>query len=121
MTDLPQSYPDAWTEAPFRELFLHLLPAEDAEAFRRIGLLLYLMTLEYSSHWPNPAEGGTQAELRAIVGDLRFLEGFLRLSIAPEGEGLHQDDPGARLPALASSWASELEDLAHRVESELGQ
>lgn len=119
MTDLPQSYLADWTESPFRELYLHLLPPGDAIAFRRVGELLYLMALEYSAAWPNPAEGGTRAELRAIAGDLRFLEGFLRLSIAPEAEGLHEDEPAARLPRLAAQWAVQIQDLSAEIETEL--
>jgi len=43
------------------------------------------MALEFERHWPRAPEGEILADLRAVVGDLRHVQGFLAtVSSGPE-------------------------------------
>lgn len=112
--------PTAFEDEPtFRETFLLYFPDPGAnEALRAVGELLYNMVLEYWQHWPDHPEGLTRASLRAAVGDLRHLQGFLaELATAEEGSPTPHE---AHLCRVAGEVSRELATVADRVEKELG-
>ena len=61
----------------FRETFLANFTAPgDAAALRRSGALIAEMVVEYRQYWPD-GEEYPRGELRAVLADLRYLEGYL--------------------------------------------
>lgn len=75
---VPRIKPVQFEKFPaFRETFLvHFTLPGDAEAFRTIGRLMDVMANEYRYYWPD-GDSAPQAQLRAALGDLRHLEGYL--------------------------------------------
>ena len=62
----------------FRETFLVKFTSPgDAAALRRVGQVLFLMANESQRCWPEPPSGHPRTELRAVLADLRYLEGYL--------------------------------------------
>jgi hypothetical protein len=47
------------------------------ETLRGLGDLLYTMALEYTRHWPHEPNGSFFHQVRAVLADLRHLEGWL--------------------------------------------
>jgi hypothetical protein len=50
---------------------------EDNAALRQVGQLLYSMALETNRYWPPEPEGAFVQQGRAVVADLRHLQGTL--------------------------------------------
>ncbi len=62
----------------FRETFLGIFTDPDHNAaLREIGSMVFEMALEYRGYWPDQPEGSLRSELRALVADLRFVQGHL--------------------------------------------
>jgi hypothetical protein len=81
---VPRIKPAKFEEFPaFRETFLvpFTMPG-DAEAFRTIGRLIDIMAGEYRGYWP-ALDSTPRRELRAALGDLRHLEGYLGRYLGP--------------------------------------
>jgi hypothetical protein len=105
--------PETWESyAVFRETFLVLLPPAEREAYRLLGRRLYLDRNE--AVLPDDLASGESAvvrELRAAVGDLAILAGYLGavgqdLELGPEDKSLHR---------LAQECGAVLCLLAHRI------
>jgi hypothetical protein len=62
----------------FRETTLaYFTVPEDNAALRQVGQLLYSMALETNRYWPPEPEGAFVQQGRAVVADLRHLQGTL--------------------------------------------
>lgn len=69
----------------FRETFLvGFTEPADAAAFRRVGRLLFHFLNEYRVYFPDPGERMPKPEFRAVLADLRFLEGYLGIYLGPD-------------------------------------
>ena len=60
----------------FREVFLSILPPEEAEAFRSWGNLLHTRFIDRSSYEVSQTSF-THSEMRGVLADLRFMTEFL--------------------------------------------
>ncbi|HWM91416.1 MAG TPA: hypothetical protein VN493_11685 [Thermoanaerobaculia bacterium] len=102
-----RSDPARFEDVPtFRETFLlHFTQPGDAQALRRIGRILFLMVNEHRQYWPEPAVKSPRRELRAVLADLRHLEGYLRLHLG--------DFP------IGPELAQEVREVGHRLEDAL--
>ena len=113
--------PFSWEErAVFRETFLYYFTQpEAAHVLRRVGVLLYDMTLGACGEWPEWPESQTRAELRAAVADLFQMQGFLS-SIWEDGElsaALAEDLP---LCKRALDWSRVVARVAREIDGALG-
>jgi hypothetical protein len=62
----------------FRETTLSVFTDPQANAILRgLGDLLYTMALEYTRYWPAEPDGSFFHQARAVLADLRHLEGWL--------------------------------------------
>jgi hypothetical protein len=130
MPDRPESTPDPVAIPPvidparfedfpaFRETFLGIFtdPAHNA-ALRGVGGLLFEMALEYRGYWPDQPEGIIRTELRALVADLRAIQGHLASLGEHGGPNTPQEAHHLRLSA---SLAEDVAGIASALESELG-
>jgi hypothetical protein len=102
----------------FRETFLGIFtdPAHNA-ALRGVGGLLFEIALEYRGYWPDQSEGIIRTELRALVADLRAIQGHL----ASLGEAASPNTPqeGHHM-SVAVRLAVDVRGIADTLESELG-
>lgn len=125
MSDRTQSTPqpssETWQElAPFRETFLrHLTREGDAQACRQLGSLIFEMVLDYCRHWAQSAELETVDVLRALLGDLRYLEQGLRSNVAGALETCSLDPREVPLALRAKSWAERLAVVADEIEESI--
>ena len=114
----PHFDPMEWEDfAVFRETFLSYftLPEHNA-ALRVVGNLLFDMTLAASEKWPDQPEGWLRGELRAVVADLRHLEGFLvTLAVSPS-----PDPYEGALHRTAVLMSRKIADVADHIEGKLG-
>ena len=82
--DLPPAVPAFIDPARFEDfegfrettLAVFMDPTANA-ALRALGDLLYTMALEYTRHWPHEPDGSFFHQVRAVLADLRHLEGWL--------------------------------------------
>ncbi|MBW8879010.1 MAG: hypothetical protein JF614_29060 [Acidobacteria bacterium] len=114
----PEVDPDRWERFPtFRETFLvyFTTPAHNA-ALRVVGNLLFDMTLAAWGEWPDQPEGWLRGQLRAVVADLRHLEGYL-VTLA---EAAPADAYEGALCRTAVLMSREVGDVAQNIESKLG-
>lgn len=111
--------PEKWEDFPFlREVALYHVTDLDANAIlRAFGDLLYKMMLEYSGNWPHSPEGYVRSELRAAVGDLRTVEGFL---VGMEDDAKGDDSHEGHLGRVGVRVGREIGQLAAQIEGELG-
>jgi hypothetical protein len=116
----PTLNPDAWETFPaFRETFLALVtPPGYADALRKTGEMMYSLLLESPVEWPGWTESATRTEMRAALGDLRHLQGFLA-SVGREREVSSLDAEDAYLSTLAAKLARQLRVVADGIEREL--
>lgn len=116
----PTIVPETWEEHPgFRETFLyHFTRPEDNACLRQLGRLLYELILETAGTMPYPPESATRTELRAALGDLRHVQGFLA-SVAQERKDASLSPGDEHLSALADAWAHQTGILAYQIEEEL--
>jgi len=62
----------------FRETTLAVFTDPRAnEVLRGLGDLVYTMALEHAHHWPHEPDGAFAHQVRAVLADLRHLEGWL--------------------------------------------
>ena len=114
----PDFDPMEWEDfAVFRETFLsYFTLPEHAAALRVVGKLLFDMTLAASDKWPEQPEGWLRGELRAVVADLRHLEGFLvTLAVSPS-----PDPYEGALHRMAVLMSRKLASVAEHIEGRLG-
>jgi hypothetical protein len=114
----PEVDPAKWEDFPvFRETFLvyFTLPHHNA-ALRVVGNLLLDMTLASWGDWPDQPEGWLRGQLRAVVADLRHLEGFLvTLTESPS-----PDPYEGALHRTAVLMSREIASVAEHIEKKLG-
>jgi hypothetical protein len=112
--------PKRYEEFPtFRETFLVFVTDAKANAtLRAFGKLLLDFVLATWGDWPDPPEGMFRASLRAVVADLRHIEGALTEwageDFAPATS--HEEF----LAGVGIDVAHALAELADRLEKELG-
>ena len=110
--------PPAWENfAVFRETFLaYFTRPKHAAALRVVGEMLFEMTLASWGEWPDQPEGFLRGQLRAVVADLRHLEGFLvTLTEAPS-----PDPYEGALHRTAMNMSRKLAAVAEHIEGKLG-
>jgi hypothetical protein len=110
--------PQDWEDfAVFRETFLaYFTRPKHAAALRVVGELLFEMTLASWGEWPDQPEGLLRGQLRAVVADLRHLEGFLvTLTEAPS-----PDPYEGALHRMSLLMARRLASVAEHIEGKLG-
>ena len=102
----------------FRETFLAVFtdPGYNA-ALRDVGNLVFEMALEYRGYWPDQPEGIIRSELRALVADLRVIQGHL----ASLGDAASPNSPqeGHHM-SVAARLAEDVGVAADALELELG-
>jgi hypothetical protein len=112
----PQQYEDFPT---FRETFLVFVtdPAANA-ALRGFGKLLFDGILAVWGDWPDQPEGMFRASLRAVIADLRHVQGAL---LEWTGDGFAYDTTHEEyLASVGTDVAHALGKLVDRLEGELG-
>lgn len=112
--------PGSWEDGEgFRETFLlNVTDPKFNAALRVFGATLYDMTLDYGGQWPRHAEGETRAQLRAALGDLRHLQGFLT-SLARGPQDVQLTSAEIHLCVVAGREVEKLTAIADRLEAEL--
>lgn len=120
VTPPPMIAPETWEDFQgFRESFLYHFPRpQDNTALRHLGRLLYELALETAGIMPDSGESATRTELRAAMGDLRHLEGFLT-SVSQEHREASLSPEDARLSNLATAWAWDTRRIAERIATAL--
>jgi hypothetical protein len=130
MPELPHSTPPPPSVPPtidparfedypaFRETFLLFFtdPAANA-AMRGLGRLLHELVLEFWGYWPDHPGGIFSAELRAVVADMRHVQGSLQEWTGPAFA--LEDEYETRLAGVGADVALALGELADRLEREL--
>jgi hypothetical protein len=119
---IPRIDPASWEEGEgFREtLLLHYSDPEANATLRRLGDLLFNVSLECAESWPHHAEGETRSELRAVLADLRHLEGFLA-SVGREHQVSSLSPADEVLSLFAGRQALELSRIAGEIEQAIGE
>ncbi len=104
----------------FRETFLLYFTREDANAaLRTVATLLYDLCLESGPFMPDHPEGSARAQVRAVLADLRFLQGFLD-SLTAEAEGSSLEPYEEHLFRFAGKRSAALGQVADEIEAQLG-
>jgi hypothetical protein len=117
----PNVNPARFEDFPaFRETFLAVFTEPFYNtALREIGNLLFEMVLEYRDYWPDQPEGWLRSDLRALVADLRVVQGHLASIGDPDmtSPNTPQEEHHA---AVAGRVAEDLRVAADTLELELG-
>lgn len=118
---IPRIDPVHWEEYEgFREtLLLHVTDPEANATLRRLGSFLFSVCLERAELWPHHPEGETRAELRAVLADLRHLEGFLG-TVGKEHVVSSLSESDEALSRFAARQARSLSRMADKIERVLG-
>jgi hypothetical protein len=118
---IPRIDPASWEGGEgFREtLLLHFTDPEANTTLRRLGDLLFNLSLMGAESWPHHPEGETRAELWAALADLRHLEGFLA-SVGREHDVSSLSSADEELSQFAGRQALELSHVADEIEEALG-
>ncbi|HYU33305.1 MAG TPA: hypothetical protein VEW48_14190 [Thermoanaerobaculia bacterium] len=104
----------------FRETFLLYFTRQDANAaLRTTATLLYDLCLESGPFMPEQPEGSARAQVRAVVADLRFLQGFLD-GLTEEAEGSSMEPYEEHLFRFAGKRSATLGQVADEIEAQLG-
>lgn len=116
----PTIPPELFEKFPaLRETFLAYITDPTANAvLRGLGELLHTLILEYWRFWPEQPEGLLRANLRAVVADMRYLQGFLAEWAGPEID--YKNPHEAHLGKVGGEIARKLAKQADRLEAELG-
>jgi hypothetical protein len=101
----------------FREVFLSILPAEEAEAFRFWGNLLHTRFIDRSSYEVSQTSF-TEVEMRGVLADLCFMTEFLR-GVAREREMSELPIRDWQLAELAATLGDEVAGLSERLAARL--
>jgi hypothetical protein len=114
----PPSPPPTWVEASgFRETFLMQLEPDEAEALREAGHHLYDLACERGRR--DAPESFLRMTLRAVLADLRHLEGLLG-HVAHDLVGCDLDPNDARLLTFAARVVLELHSTTEAIDGEIG-
>jgi hypothetical protein len=118
---IPRNDPDRFEESEgFRETLLFRYTEPEANGtLRRLGGLLFDLSLECAEGWPHRPEGETRAELSAALADLRHLQGFLS-AVGREREISSLSDADDVLSLFAGEQAGELARIGDEIERALG-
>jgi hypothetical protein len=103
----------------FRETTL--APFTDPEAnaiLRGLGELLYTLALEYTRHWPHEPCGSFFHQCRAVLADLRHLEGWLG-HLAGEITASALTAEEERVAATCGSLVASLKTAGDTLESQI--
>ena len=114
--------PALWESYPiFRESFLMYVsePSFNA-ALRTTADHFFSMLLETYERWPAWEESSTRTEVRAALGDLRHLQGFLA-SIGQERHVSSLDEGDAKLSKHASQVARLLKQVGDTLQRKLAK
>jgi hypothetical protein len=119
---IPRIDPEAFEESEgFRETLLFRYTEPQAnETLRRLGGLLFDLSLNHAEDWPHHPQGETRAELSAALADLRHLEGFLA-AVGREHEISSLSDVDNALSIFAGEQAGDLARIADEIERALGE
>lgn len=113
--------PAHWEEHEgFRETFLmHFTDGETNDTLRRFGSVLFELILESRGSRHSYPDSATRWELRAALGDLRYLQGFLD-AVGQEHRlsSLTAEDAG--LSRYARAQAVRVRKIADGLEERLG-
>jgi hypothetical protein len=138
MPDRPQSTPPTSDTSPpaavppiiapehferfegFRETTLaYFLDKEANAALRIVGQLLYTIVLEYWHHWPQEPEGSFRHGARAVIADMRHVQGYLAY-MGRENEASSLAPHEAHLSRKCPALALRIKAVADSLEKELG-
>src|SRR5436305_9243344 len=104
----------------FRETTLAVFTDPGAnDTLRKLGDLLYTMALEYCHHWPREPEGSFYHQARAVVADLRHMQGFLAY-LAQEREKSALTDEEVRVSRVCARLVPKVKAAADALERALG-
>src|SRR5919106_1477955 len=98
------------------------LPSQQPAAnvtLRTLGSLLHSMVLEYWHFWPSEPEGHFRHQCRAVVADLRHLQGYVA-RLGWEQERLSLEPFEARLSRECPALSRRIQTLADALEKDLG-
>jgi hypothetical protein len=102
----------------FRETFLAVFTDPQANAtLRGLGDLLFTMALEYTQHWPREPGGAFSHQVRAVLADLRQIEGWFR-HLGQERTASALTALEERLSALCESFVPALRSIGDALEFE---
>ena len=116
MPRTPHSIPPPWSELDsFRETTLQNFPKPDRKALRRVGRLLYRVSLETRA----PSEESLlRDELRAVGADLRYMTGYCAM-LGKYAEWHELDEADEALAHFAAALAPRVGALIEAIEEEL--
>ncbi len=101
----------------FRETFLFFLTGPEINAtFRAFGDQLFTLVLLSWDEWPDYPESIARTAMRAVLADLRHLQGFL-LQWCQSESGLSEAD--LHLPGAGLRISKKIGEVADRLEKEL--
>lgn len=104
----------------FRETFLSVFTEPTYNtALRVVGNLIFELALEYRGQWPDHPEGVIRSDLRALVADLRVIQGHLE-SLADPGNVSPNNAQEESHLAMAGRIATDVRHAADTLEQELG-
>jgi len=104
----------------FRETTLaYFLDKEANAALRVVGQLLYTIVLEYWHYWPQEPEGSFRHQARAIIADMRHVQGYL-VYMGRENEASVLAPHEAHLSKQCPALARRVKEIADALEKELG-
>jgi hypothetical protein len=118
----PVIEPNAWEDYNvFRETFLlYVSEPEFNAALRKAADFFFALVLECCPDWPEWPESSTRTEARALVADLRHLQGFAgQMGMEHRMSSLTPED--AKLSKHASRVARLLKQVADAFERKLAQ
>jgi len=88
-------------------------------ALRVVGSLLYELALEHAQYWPREPDGAFRHQARAVLADLRHLEGWLaHLDQERESSALTAEED--RLSTLCGTFIPALKSIGDALEFEIG-
>jgi hypothetical protein len=119
---LPATIPPARFEdfEGFRETTLAVFTDPRANAaLRTVGGLLYAISLEYARYWPREPDGAFRCQARAVLADLRHLEGWLG-HLAGESTASALSAEEDRLSTLCGTFVPALKSIGDALEFEIG-
>ncbi len=136
MPSLPDRIPPSGPDSPAAVPAV-ILPArfEDFEGFREttlapftdpgantvlrgLGILLYDMALEYTAHWPHEPCGAYFHQVRAVLADLRHLQGWLA-HLAAEVSASVLDFEEEQIAAVCGSLAADLKAAGDTLQARI--
>jgi len=103
----------------FRETTLAVFTDPEANTILRgLGTLLYDMALEYTAHWPHEPCGAFFHQVRAVLADLRHLQGWLS-HLAGEITASVLSFEEERVATICGSLAADLKTAGDTLETQI--